>query len=171
VAGRANAGLPFATHFGVLRPSRWLACLILSYSGLAAPCYHSTKLFGRRCGCVPAGSLATFMTAAILQAYSAPSASEAFVDFGRRCHRAAVARRLASFFFCTFFAWNPWTLAHASLVMARSRTRCGPAPLAIPYGLMVVWITASLPAYRFCRFMIRSAFWRADDRAQESASS
>ena len=45
---------------------------------------------------------------------------------------------LASFLFCTFFAWKSFTLLHEALVEGYHSTTTWEAPLWIPYSLMAV---------------------------------
>ena len=86
---------------------------------------------------------ATFMTSAYVQSQRGHVSIEAFV--GLLSTRANSIRLwlvdVASFAFCTFFAWKSWTLAHEAYVDGQVSNSMWSPPLAIPYGLMALGMT------------------------------
>ena len=53
----------------------------------------------------------------------------------------AIVVDMASFAFCSFFAWKSWTLLHEAYVDNQTTTSSWAPPLWIPYGLMALGIT------------------------------
>ena len=93
------------------------ACVILSYSVLGRALCHSPNYWQDEAAVFLLVG-ATFMTSAYVQSQRGHVSIEAFV--GLLSARANSIRLwlvdVASFAFCTFFAWKSWTLAHEAYV-------------------------------------------------------
>jgi TRAP-type C4-dicarboxylate transport system permease small subunit len=119
-----------------------LACAILSYSVLGRALFHSPNYWQDEAAVFLLVG-ATFMTSAYVQQQRGHIGIEAFVGL----LSPAVNRirlwlvDVASFLFCTFFAWKSWTLAHEAWVDGQVSNSMWSPPLAIPYGLMATGMT------------------------------
>lgn len=118
------------------------ACLILSYSVATRSIFHSATYWQDEAAVFLLVG-ATFMTAAYVQSQRGHIGIEAFVGL-----LSPLANRirlwlvdLASFLFCTFFAWKSWTLTHEAWVDGQVSNSMWSPPLAIPYGLMAAGMT------------------------------
>ncbi|WP_375709875.1 TRAP transporter small permease [Bradyrhizobium sp. Ce-3] len=118
------------------------ACGILSYSVLGRALFHSPNYWQDEAAVFLLVG-ATFMTSAYVQSQRGHVSIEAFV--GLLSPRANGIRLwlvdVASFAFCTFFAWKSWTLAHEAYVDGQVSNSMWSPPLAIPYGLMALGMT------------------------------
>ncbi|MGY3445387.1 TRAP-type C4-dicarboxylate transport system permease small subunit [Bradyrhizobium sp. USDA 4473] len=118
------------------------ACAILSYSVLGRALFHSPNYWQDEAAVFLLVG-ATFMTSAYVQSQRGHVSIEAFV--GLLSARANGIRLwlvdVASFAFCTFFAWKSWTLAHEAYVDGQVSNSMWSPPLAIPYGLMALGMT------------------------------
>ena len=118
------------------------ACAILSYSVLSRALFHSANYWQDEAAVFLLVG-ATFMTAAYVQGQRGHIGIEAFVGL-----LSPMANRIrlwlvdvASFLFCTFFAWKSWTLAHEAWADGQVSNSMWSPPLAIPYGLMAIGMT------------------------------
>lgn len=118
------------------------ACAILSYSVLSRALFHSANYWQDEAAVFLLVG-ATFMTAAYVQGQRGHIGIEAFVGL-----LSPMANRIrlwlvdvASFMFCTFFAWKSWTLAHEAWADGQVSNSMWSPPLAIPYGLMATGMT------------------------------
>lgn len=86
---------------------------------------------------------ATFMSSAYVQGRRGHIGIEAFVALlSPRANRIRLwVVDLASFLFCSFFAWKSWTLAHEAYVEGRVTNSTWSPPFAIPYTLMALGMT------------------------------
>lgn len=118
------------------------ACVILSYSVLGRALFHSPNYWQDEAAVFLLVG-ATFMTSAYVQSQRGHVSIEAFV--GLLSARANSIRLwlvdVASFAFCTFFAWKSWTLAHEAYVDGQVSNSMWSPPLAIPYALMALGMT------------------------------
>ena len=118
------------------------ACVILSYSVLGRALFHSPNYWQDEAAVFLLVG-ATFMTSAYVQSQRGHVSIEAFV--GLLSTRANSIRLwlvdVASFAFCTFFAWKSWTLAHEAYVDGQVSNSMWSPPLAIPSGLMALGMT------------------------------
>jgi len=118
------------------------ACVILSYSVLGRALFHSPNYWQDEAAVFLLVG-ATFMSSAYVQSQRGHVSIEAFV--GLLSARANGIRLwlvdVASFAFCTFFAWKSWTLAHEAYVDGQVSNSMWSPPLAIPYGLMALGMT------------------------------
>ncbi|MBX9710286.1 MAG: TRAP transporter small permease [Xanthobacteraceae bacterium] len=119
-----------------------LACAILSYSVLTRSLFH-TATYWQDEAAVFLLVGATFMTAAYVQGQRGHIGIEAFVGLlsplANRIRRLLVD--VATFVFCSFFAWKSWTLAYEAYVDGQVSNSMWSPPLAIPYYLMAVGMT------------------------------
>ena len=118
------------------------ACAILSYSVLGRALFHSANYWEDEAAVFLLVG-ATFMTAAYVQGQRGHIGIEAFVGL---LSPSANRIRLwlvdvASFLFCTFFAWKSWTLAYEAWSEGQVSNSMWSPPLAIPYGLMAIGMT------------------------------
>lgn len=118
------------------------ACAILSYSVLGRALFHSPNYWQDEAAVFLLVG-ATFLTSAYVQQQRGHIGIEAFVGL-----LSPMANRirlwlvdLASFLFCSFFAWKSWTLAHEAWVDGQVSNSMWSPPLAIPYGLMASGMT------------------------------
>ena len=118
------------------------ACGVLSYSVLGRALFHSANYWQDEAAVFLLVG-ATFMTSAYVQQQRGHIGIEAFVGL-----LSPLANRIrlwlvdvASFLFCTFFAWKSWTLAHEAWVDGQVSNSMWSPPLAIPYGLMACGMT------------------------------
>jgi len=118
------------------------ACAILSYSVLSRALFHSANYWQDEAAVFLLVG-ATFMTAAYVQGQRGHIGIEAFVGL-----LSPMANRIrlwlvdvASFLFCTFFAWKSWTLTHEAWTDGQVSNSMWSPPLAIPYGLMAIGMT------------------------------
>jgi TRAP-type C4-dicarboxylate transport system permease small subunit len=118
------------------------ACIILSYSVLTRSVFHSATYWQDEAAVFLLVG-ATFMTAAYVQGQRGHIGIEAFVGL-----LSPVVNRIrlwlvdvASFAFCTFFAWKSWTLTHEAYVDGQVSNSMWSPPLAIPYALMAAGMT------------------------------
>ena len=118
------------------------ACGILSYSVLGRALFHSANYWQDEAAVFLLVG-ATFMTSAYVQSQRGHVSIEAFV--GLLTPKANRIRLwlvdVASFAFCTFFAWKSWTLAHEAYVDGLVSNSMWSPPLAIPYVLMALGMT------------------------------
>jgi len=118
------------------------ACLILSYSVLGRALFHSPNYWQDEAAVFLLVG-ATFMTAAYVQGQRGHVSIEAFV--GLLSDKVNALRLwlvdIASFLFCSFFAWKSWTLAHEAYVDGQVSNSMWSPPLAIPYVLMALGMT------------------------------
>ena len=118
------------------------ACVILSYSVLGRALFHSPNYWQDEAAVFLLVG-ATFMSSAYVQSQRGHVSIEAFV--GLLSARANGIRLwlvdVASFAFCTFFAWKSWTLAHEAYADGQVSNSMWSPPLAIPYGLMALGMT------------------------------
>jgi len=86
---------------------------------------------------------AIFMTAAYVQSQRGHIGIEAFVGLlSPRANRIRLwLVDVASFLFCTFFAWKSWTLAYEAFSEGQVSNSMWSPPLSIPYGLMACGMT------------------------------
>jgi TRAP-type C4-dicarboxylate transport system permease small subunit len=119
-----------------------LAGLVLSYS-VAVRYFFNAATYWQDEAAVFLLVGATFMSSAYVQSQRGHVSIEAFV--GLLSARANSIRLwlvdVASFAFCTFFAWKSWTLAHEAYVDGQVSNSMWSPPLAIPYGLMALGMT------------------------------
>jgi TRAP-type C4-dicarboxylate transport system permease small subunit len=113
------------------------ACVILSYSVLGRALFHSPNYWQDEAAVFLLVG-ATFMTSAYVQQQRGHIGIEAFVGL-----LSPLANRIrlwlvdvASFLFCSFFAWKSWTLTHEAWVDGQVSNSMWSPPLAIPYCLM-----------------------------------
>jgi TRAP-type C4-dicarboxylate transport system permease small subunit len=118
------------------------ACAVLSYSVIGRALFHSPNYWQDEAAVFLLVG-ATFMTSAYVQQQRGHIGIEAFVGL-----LSPIANQirlwlvdLASFLFCTFFAWKSWTLAHEAWVDGQVSNSMWSPPLAIPYGLMASGMT------------------------------
>ena len=118
------------------------ACAILSYSVVGRALFHLANYWQDEAAVFLLVG-ATFMTSAYVQGRRGHIGIEAFVGL-----LSPLANRirlwlvdLASFLFCSFFAWKSWTLAHEAWVDGQVSNSMWSPPLAIPYVLMAVGMT------------------------------
>jgi TRAP-type C4-dicarboxylate transport system permease small subunit len=118
------------------------ACAVLSHSVLGRALYHSPNYWQDEAAVFLLVG-ATFMTAAYVQEQRGHIGIEAFVGLlSPTVNRVRLwLVDLASFAFCTFFAWKSWTLAHEAWVDGHVSNSMWSPPLAIPYGLMAFGMT------------------------------
>ena len=119
-----------------------LACCILSYSVISRALFHSPNYWQDEAAVFLLVG-ATFMTAAYVQGQRGHIGIEAFVGL-----LPPIINRvrlwlvdLASFLFCSFFAWKSWTLTHEAWIDGHVSNSMWSPPLSIPYGLMAVGMT------------------------------
>jgi TRAP-type C4-dicarboxylate transport system permease small subunit len=118
------------------------ACAVLSYSVLGRALFHSANYWQDEAAVFLLVG-ATFMTASYVQEQRGHIGIEAFVGLlspGANRVRLWLVD-VASFLFCTFFAWKSWTLAHEAWVDGQVSNSMWSPPLAIPYGLMAAGMT------------------------------
>ncbi len=118
------------------------ACAVLSHSVLGRALYHSPNYWQDEAAVFLLVG-ATFMTAAYVQEQRGHIGIEAFVGLlSPMVNRVRLwLVDLASFAFCTFFAWKSWTLAHEAWIDGQVSNSMWSPPLAIPYGLMACGMT------------------------------
>ena len=118
------------------------ACVILSYSVLGRALFQSPNYWQDEAAVfLLVGT--TFMTSAYVQHRRGHIGIEAFVGL-----LPPLVNRIrlwlvdvASFGFCSFFAWKSWTLTHEAWTDGQVSNSMFSPPLAIPYGLMAVGMT------------------------------
>jgi TRAP-type C4-dicarboxylate transport system permease small subunit len=118
------------------------ACAILSYSVLGRALFHLANYWQDEASVFLLVG-ATFMTSAYVQGQRGHIGIEAFVGL-----LSPLANRIrlwlvdvASFLFCSFFAWKSWTLMHEAYVEGRVTNSTWSPPFAIPYTLMALGMT------------------------------
>ncbi len=118
------------------------ACFILSYSVLGRALFHSPNYWQDEAAVFLLVG-ATFMTSAYVQDQRGHIGIEAFVGL-----LSPLANRIrlwlvdvATFLFCSFFAWKSWTLTHEAWVDGQVSNSMWSPPLAIPYCLMATGMT------------------------------
>src|SRR6201994_592386 len=118
------------------------ACAILSYSVLGRAIFHLANYWQDEAAVFLLVG-ATFMTSAYVQGRRGHIGIEAFVGL-----LPPLANRIrlwlvdvASFLFCSFFAWKSWTLMHEAYVEGRVTNSTWSPPFAIPYTLMALGMT------------------------------
>src|SRR6201991_2578423 len=118
------------------------ACAVLSYSVLGRALFHLANYWQDEASVFLLVG-ATFMTSAYVQGQRGHIGIEAFVGL-----LPPLANRVrlwlvdvASFLFCSFFAWKSWTLAHEAWVDGQVSNSMWSPPLAIPYVLMALGMT------------------------------
>jgi TRAP-type C4-dicarboxylate transport system permease small subunit len=136
--------LSFCNGFIVVLASLSLiaACAILSYSVLGRAVFHLANYWQDEAAVFLLVG-ATFMTSAYVQGRRGHIGIEAFVGL-----LSPLANRIrlwlvdvASFLFCSFFAWKSWTLTHEAFVEGRVTNSTWSPPFAIPYTLMAFGMT------------------------------
>ncbi len=118
------------------------ACVILSYSVLGRALFHSPNYWQDEAAVFLLVGTA-FMTSAYVQQQRGHIGIEAFVGLlSPTINRVRLwLVDVASFLFCTFFAWKSWTLAHEAWVEGQVSNSMWSPPLAIPYVLMATGMT------------------------------
>ena len=118
------------------------ACGILSYSVLGRAMFHSPNYWQDEAAVFLLVG-ATFMTSAYVQGRRGHIGIEAFVGLlSPTVNRIRLwLVDLASFLFCSFFAWKSWTLTHEAWVDGQVSNSMWSPPLTIPYGLMAIGMT------------------------------
>jgi TRAP-type C4-dicarboxylate transport system permease small subunit len=118
------------------------ACAILSYSVVGRALFHSPNYWQDEAAVFLLVG-ATFMSSAWVQQQRGHIGIEAFVGL-----LSPLANRIrlwlvdvASFAFCTFFAWKSWTLAYEAWDDGQVSNSMWSPPLDIPYGLMALGMT------------------------------
>ncbi len=118
------------------------ACAILSYSVLGRALFHLANYWQDEAAVFLLVGV-TFMTSAYVQGERGHIGIEAFVGL-----LSPLANRIrlwlvdvASFLFCSFFAWKSWTLMHEAYVEGRVTNSTWSPPFAIPYTLMALGMT------------------------------
>jgi TRAP-type C4-dicarboxylate transport system permease small subunit len=118
------------------------ACAVLSYSVLGRALFHAANYWQDEAAVFLLVG-ATFMTAGYVQSRRGHIGIEAFVGL-----LSPLANRIrlwlvdvASFLFCSFFAWKSWTLMHEAYVEGRVTNSTWSPPFAIPYTLMALGMT------------------------------
>jgi TRAP-type C4-dicarboxylate transport system permease small subunit len=118
------------------------ACAVLSYSVLWRALFHSPNYWQDEAAVfLLVGAI--FMTAAYVQSQRGHIGIEAFVGLlSPRANRIRLwLVDVASFLFCTFFAWKSWTLAYEAFSEGQVSNSMWSPPLSIPYGLMACGMT------------------------------
>src|SRR5215831_3921859 len=115
------------------------ACAILSYSVLGRALFHSPNYWQDEAAVFLLVGV-SFLTAAYVQSQRGHVSIEAFVGLmSPRVNRIRLwLVDLASLFFCLFFTWKSWTLAHEAYVDGQVSNSMWSPPLAIPYSLMAL---------------------------------
>src|SRR5215467_13006977 len=115
------------------------ACAILSYSVLGRALFHSPNYWQDEAAVFLLVGV-SFLTAAYVQSQRGHVSIEAFVGLmSPRVNRIRLwLVDLASLFFCLFFTWKSWTLAHEAYVDGQVSNSMWSPPLAIPYVLMAL---------------------------------
>jgi TRAP-type C4-dicarboxylate transport system permease small subunit len=118
------------------------ACAILSYSVLGRAIFHLANYWQDEAAVFLLVG-ATFMTSAYVQSQRGHIGIEAFVGLlSPQANRIRLwLVDVASFLFCTFFAWKSWTLTHEAFVEGRVTNSTWSPPFAIPYTLMALGMT------------------------------
>ena len=118
------------------------ACVILSDSVLGRALFHSANYWQDEAAVFLLVG-ATFMTAAYVQGQRGHIGIEAFVGLlSPMLNRARLwLVDVASFTFCTFFAWKSWTLTLEAWADGQVSNSMWSPPLTIPYGLMASGMT------------------------------
>ena len=118
------------------------ACVVLSYSVIGRAVFHMANYWQDEAAVFLLVG-ATFMTSAYVQSQRGHVSIEAFVGLlSPRANRIRLwLVDVASFAFCTFFAWKSWTLAHEAYVDGQVSNSMWSPPLAIPYVLMALGVT------------------------------
>jgi TRAP-type C4-dicarboxylate transport system permease small subunit len=118
------------------------ACAILSYSVLGRALFHSANYWQDEAAVFLLVG-ATFMTSAYVQGQRGHIGIEAFVGLlSPMLNRARLwLVDVASFTFCTFFAWKSWTLTLEAWADGQVSNSMWSPPLTIPYGLMASGMT------------------------------
>jgi TRAP-type C4-dicarboxylate transport system permease small subunit len=118
------------------------ACVILSYSVLGRALFQSPNYWQDEAAVFLLVG-ATFMTSAWVQQQRGHIGIEAFVSL-----LSPLANRIrlwlvdvASFAFCSFFAWKSWTLTYEAWDDGQVSNSMWSPPLDIPYGLMALGMT------------------------------
>lgn len=118
------------------------ACLVLSYSVLTRELFQMPNYWQDEAAVFLLVGTA-FMTSAWVQQQRGHIGIEAFVSL-----LSPLANRVrlwlvdvASFAFCTFFAWKSWTLTYEAWDDGQVSNSMWSPPLDIPYGLMALGMT------------------------------
>ena len=118
------------------------ACAILSYSVLSRALFKAANYWQDEAAVFLLVG-ATFITSAYVQQQRGHIGIEAFVGL-----LSPMANRIrlwlvdvASFLFCTFFAWKSWTLTWEAYSEGQVSNSMWSPPLAIPYALMACGMT------------------------------
>ena len=118
------------------------ACVVLSYSVLGRALFQSPNYWQDEAAVFLLVG-APFMSSAWVQQQRGHIGIEAFVGL-----LSPLANRIrlwlvdvASFAFCTFFAWKSWTLAYEAWDDGQVSNSMWSPPLDIPYGLMALGMT------------------------------
>jgi TRAP-type C4-dicarboxylate transport system permease small subunit len=118
------------------------ACVVLSDSVLGRALFQSPNYWQDEAAVFLLVGTA-FMTSAYVQQQRGHIGIEAFVGL-----LSPLANRIrlwlvdiASFAFCSFFAWKSWTLTYEAWTDGQVSNSMWSPPLAIPYGLMALGMT------------------------------
>jgi TRAP-type C4-dicarboxylate transport system permease small subunit len=118
------------------------ACIVLSYSVIGRELFQMPNYWQDEAAVFLLVGTA-FMTSAWVQQQRGHIGIEAFVSL-----LSPVANRIrlwlvdvASFAFCSFFAWKSWTLAYEAWDEGQVSNSMWSPPLDIPYGLMALGMT------------------------------
>ena len=118
------------------------ACGVLSYSVLGRALFQAANYWQDEAAVfLLVGAI--FMTSAYVQSQRGHIGIEAFVGLlSPRANRIRLwLVDVASFLFCTFFAWKSWTLAYEAFSEGQVSNSMWSPPLSIPYGLMACGMT------------------------------
>jgi len=141
LAAAVNRGLAVCNNIIVVFAALALvaACAILSYSVLSRAIFHSSNYWQDEAAVFLLVG-ATFMTAAHVQQQRGHIGIEAFIGLlSPTVDRIRLwLVDVATFLFCSFFAWKSWTLAHEAYVDGQVSNSMWSPPLAIPYGIMAL---------------------------------
>lgn len=128
--------------FAIASIATVLAAGVLSYSVLVRSLFNSPTYWQDEAAVFLLVGV-TFMTSAFVQSQRGHIGIEAFVSL--LSPRINLLRLLlvdvASFLFCTFFAWKSWSLTHEAWANGEVTDSIWAPPLAIPYGLMALGMT------------------------------
>ena len=157
-AGSGESGAPEAPASGALATralaalDRWInrlgsvallaAALILTYSVVSRYLFHANTDWQDEAAvfCIVG---AVFLACSQVQAHRGHVGIEAIASIlPPHVNRIrTIVVDIASFLFCSFFAWKSWTLWHEAWVDKQTTTSTFAPPLWIPYSLMAAGVT------------------------------